>query len=309
MNKPSQKIENPEIDNMKEEVEKIVKNEYLIEMQPSLDGLRDNLDTNDPGSVYYGTGLVTPNAMTQGLPFDVLSMILVSEKLKRKAGFKETFHHVADTHAKTNEWADPKKVDDKAKEVRSTLRTVADNLKLDNFNIVLASEFDQTEEYRSILREFESSEEHDYVKREIADMEWYKRKHGVSMKAGWIIQARETSIGFDERRFDREYRRFKGENSLSFIYIKPGRTFDLSRPKVSPYITVPGEHRLLLDPNEDVRKKFESAIERTGDYHLGGARKHLKKIVRTYEQLFDRFDRDIELEDKLQGIIDTCFGK
>ena len=95
----------------------------------------------------------------------------------------------------------------------------------------------------------------------------------------------------------------------SFIYTKPGRTFDPSRPKASPYIQIPGERRLLLDPNENARATIEEAVEASGDVQLGGARKHLKSIVRLYESVFGTLGRDIDLEDKIQIILDTAFGK
>lgn len=292
----------------KKEVEKIIKNEALIEMQPSLEGLSNVLDNTEGGAIYYGTGVATPNHPSVGLPFDVLGMILIAEKMKRKAGFTDIYHHIADTHAKTNDWVDPAQVDRRAAEVRSVLEAVAANLGLEGFHIMLSSEFDGTPEYQELLAQFQSSDKHDYVKHEMADMEWYRIHHGVVMKAGWIIQAAETSLGADERLFDREYKKFKGDQ-LAFLYTKPGRTFDLSRPKASPYIQIPGEHRLLLDSDENARATIDEAVNRTGDFEIGGARKHLKSIVRLYESVFGPIGKDIELEDKIQFILDSAFGK
>lgn len=292
----------------KKEVEKIIKNEALIEMQPSLEGLSDVLDTSEGGAIYYGTGVATPNHPSIGLPFDVLGMILIAEKMKRKAGFTDIYHHIADTHAKTNDWADPAQIDRRAAEVRGILETVASNFGLEGFHIMLSSEFDSSPEYQALLAQFQSSDKHDYVKHEMADMEWYRLQHGVVMKAGWIIQATETNLGADERLFDREYKKFKGDQ-LAFLYTKPGRTFDVSRPKASPYIQIPGENRLLLDPKENARAKIEEAVQRTGDYEIGGARKHIKSIVRLYESVFGPIGKDIELEDKIQFILDTAFGR
>lgn len=292
----------------RKEVEKIVKNEALIEMHPSLEGLSDVLDKTEGGAIYYGTGVATPNHPSVGLPFDVLGMILIAEKMKRKAGFTDIYHHIANTHAKTNDWADPAQIDRRAAEVQEVLEAVASNLGLDGFHIMLSSNFDSTPEYQRLLAQFQSSDKHDYVKHEMADMEWYRQQHGVVMKAGWIIQATETDLGADERLFDREYKKFKGDQ-LAFLYTKPGRTFDLSRPKASPYIQIPGENRLLLDPKENARRKIEEAVERTGDFEIGGARKHLKSIVRLYESVFGQIGRDIELEDKVQIILDAAFGR
>jgi hypothetical protein len=158
------------------------------------------------------------------------------------------------------------------------------------------------------VESFSASAEHEYVKREMADIEWYRQKADVRIKMGWIIQAKETEMGFDERRFDREYLSFH-PGQMSFVYTKPGRTFDTSRPKASPYISVDGEQRLMLNPGIDV----ESVFSEVGDVNLGGARKHIQNIVRLYESLYGnlgKIDNDkITLGSKVQFIIDKCFEK
>lgn len=290
-----------------ESIVKVVKNEALIEAEPSLTFLNPNIDDLKSGSIYYGTGLTTPREISVGLPFDVLGMILIAEKLRRVGGFQNIYHHIADTHAKTNEWIDPKAVDQRAITVIETLTTVKTNLSLDSFFPILSSSFDTSDEYRAIYDSFTSSAEHEYVKLEMADMEWYRRLHGVNLKLGWIIQAKETELGFDERRFDREFLRFMGP-VMSFIYTKPGRTFDLNRPKASPYIKVREENRLLLDGDVNVHAVIEDAVAKSGDNHLGGARKHLESIARLYEGLYGNLGK-LPLEDKLQAIINKCFGK
>lgn len=200
-------------------------------------------------------------------------------------------------------WIDPQEVDRRAKTVRETLLRVADNLQLKRFHVVLSSEFDQSSEYESLVQHFrERSQEHEYVIREMADMEWYRIRHGTCVKIGWIIQATEASVGFDEKLFDTEYKRIEGDK-LSFVYTKPGRTLDLSRPKASPYIQIEGENRLLLQRGKNVAQKLKEAAQKTEDPHLGGARKHIESIVRVYERLFGSFGR-IPLEEKVQAIID-----
>jgi hypothetical protein len=284
----------------------LIMNEALIEHEPTLQDLNlQTLEKGGEGSIYYGTGLTTPKAIMQGIPFDILGMVLVAERIRRTLGYREIFHHVADTHAKTNEWIDPVQVDEKAAEVRETLARVSRNLGLDNLRVVMSSEFDSLPEYLDLVNHFKSnSDQHEYVIREMADMEWYRKNHGLSIKMGWIIQATETELGFDERLFDREYKRIMGEQ-ISFVYTKPGRTLDLSRPKVSPYIQIEGEARVLLKKGENVASKLSEATEKTGDKHLGGARKHLESIVRTYEKLFGSLGRD-PLEQKIQNIIDKA---
>jgi hypothetical protein len=208
---------------------------------------------------------------------------------------------VADTHAKTNVWAKAEEVDKKGKEVQASLTKVFKNLGLDSFEVILSSSFDQKSDYEKLLGEFEASNKHDYVKHEMADMEWYRREKNVVLKTGWIIQAKETRIGSDERLFDREYRKFKGEDSMSFIYVKAGKTLDPDRPKASPYIQIPGENRLLLKKNENVREKFEIARDR-----IPSTINHIGEIVQLYEELFGSLG-DLTIEEKVEAILSVCF--
>lgn len=296
--------QNPRFENLV----KVVRNEALIEAEPSLQLLDLSITDTEGGSIYYGTGLTTPREISVGLPFDVLGMMLIAEKLRQAGEFDEVYHHIADTHAKTNDWISPKAVDERARLTIETLEQAKHNLHLDHFHPVLSSSFDTTPEYAAMVESFSASEEHEYVRREMADMEWYRTMHGVKLKLGWIIQAKETDMGFDERRFDREYLRFKGR-VMSFIYTKPGRTFNPSRPKASPYIKIEDEGRLLLSPDEVVTDTLEKAVDAAnGDKHLGGARKHLESIVRLYESLYGNLGK-ISLEEKLQQIINVCFSK
>lgn len=301
--------EDSPLPNRFEALKKVVQNEALIEAGPSLEFMNPaNIEGEPGGSIYYGTGLTTPRAISVGLPFDVLGTMLTAEKLRQAGQFDHVYHHIADTHAKTNDWISPDEVDAVAQRTVGTLETVKRNLGLERFVFVTASSFDASDEYRSLVDGFSSSEEHEYVRREMADMEWYRTRADVRIKLGWIIQAKETDMGFDERRFDREYLRFH-PGQMSFIYTKPGRTFDASRPKASPYISIAEESRLLLAPDVDVQSVFDT----TGDpKNLGGANKHLQSVVRLYESLYGSLGKigedGLTFADKVQHIINTCFG-
>ncbi|NTW62106.1 tyrosine--tRNA ligase [Candidatus Saccharibacteria bacterium] len=283
-----------------------IEHERLIETAPSLHFLAEkSLEGRRGGSIYYGTGLTTPKAISTGVPFDMLGMMLTAEKARRVAGFDKVYHHIADTHAKTNAWINPAEVDAVCARTVSTLQAVSHNLGLDHFEFMLASTFDGTQEYQDLVDSFSESNEHEYVRREMADMEWYRTNADVRVKLGWIIQAKETNVGFDERRFDREYLRFH-PGQMSFVYAKPGRTFDSSRPKASPYISIEGESRLMLEPGVDVAEVFESL----SDPNLGGAKKHIESIVELYESLYGEIgqtDEEVTLASKVQSIIDRCF--
>lgn len=61
--------------------------------------------------------------------------------------------------------------------------------------------------------------------------------------------------------------------------------FNKNRPRVSQYLSIKGEKRILLKKNEKVKEKIEKAIQEWPDRSLGGAINHLASIVRAFERL------------------------
>jgi hypothetical protein len=293
-----------------ERLKTLLQNEPLIEAKPSIEGVQENLLTAKGGAIYYGTGLTTPRALSLGLPFDVLGMILVADKLRGVLGLGQIIHHIADTHALTNEFASAEAVDKLAVSAESTLRLVAAHLNLPQLTVVRSSSFDSSNDYQQIVKAVET-EKGDYVRREIADMRWYRARYNLALKLGWIIQSTEVAEGFDERLYDREYRHLGGSD-VSFVYLKAGRTFDYRRPKASPYIAVPNEQRILLVAGERVADKINAAIEMWPDKatakNLGGAINHLGNIVRLYERRIGSIGSGTVI-DKVQLIIDRIFNQ
>ena len=286
----------------------IVKNAAILEVSPSLDGISEQFNQiaskHDDLSIYYGTGICTPQELSVALPFDVLGMMLFAEKLRRSLGFSKVIHHIADTHAKTNLHLDAAEADKIADKTLETIERIVGNLSL-SIQPVLSSSFDSSSEYRELLHTI-PKQQHDYIWREVADMEWYRRKDNMYLKLGWIIQSARTSLGSDERVFDSAYRAAISQ-PLSFLYLKAGRTLDLNRPKASPYISIPGEQRIILDPQENVRAKLQQAEQTSGKHgkaHMRGIKKHLLAIVRLYQEVVSPLDRNLSLEEKVQIIID-----
>lgn len=277
-----------------------VRNEPLFEAGPTMSRIHSKTFTKPNRSIFYGTGLCTPTELTVGLPFDILGMILVAERIRRAFGFNKVFHHIADTHAKSNGKWDETKIDDLAQWTKTTLERILKNLEFKDFIVSMASSFDKTDEFKEILQSL-PDEAHEYIQREVADIEWYRRTHNVSLKLGWIIvdggEGGNNETLFDDR-FEHEF-----PNSMSFAYFSPGRTFDKSRQRVSPYIVTNGENRLILEQGEDVVAKFKKAEQEFGDKYFGGARKHLEDVVHSFEKLFGNLER-MSLEQKLQFILE-----
>ena len=277
----------------------IVEQEPLFETGPSIDGINPALNTFLKGSIYFGTGLSTPKKPSAGLPFDMLSMTLCAEKIRRSLGLEYIYHHIADTHALSNPFIDRSSLNELTKTTIHTLSLMKKNFHLSNYQIMLSSEFDTTSDYDGILKSI-ITDKNEYVRRELADVEWYRKYKNVCLKVGWIIQAQETSLKFDERLFDREYLRIVN-NGISFVYIKAGQTFDKSRPKASPYIYTEGESRIVLQPDENVADKLSK-------YDISDrAIFHLQNIVQLFENVVIPLTSNT-LQGKIQEIISLLFA-
>lgn len=284
-----------------------LKNEPLVEVGESLKGINENLFQAEKRTIFYGTGLCTPTNLSIGLPFDVLGMIFVAERIRKTFKFNKVIHYIADTHAKSNNLFSVKEIEDLARKTKADLAKVFGNFGFSNFEIMLASDFDRTSEYQNLLGQLPNTE-HEYVRREIADIRWYSIKHNVNLKLGWAINTGlDLQQGNDEMLFDGNFNTiFPG--SMSFLYLKPGRTFDRVRQRVSPYIFLKGEDRIMLRNGENVKEKFRKAESEWGDRFFGGARKHLENIVRDYEKLLGNLT-GMPLEEKIQYILDKAIAK
>ncbi len=282
----------------------VVGKEPLFEREPSLQGINPEVQDFRDKAVYFGTGLCNPKELSKEVPFDVLSMVLCSEKIRRVIGLKKTYHFIADSHALSNEAFDARKVELLARKRRQLFQKMAKNFGFNRYEVVQASDFDNTDRYKAILNRIPKLG-HEYVRRELTDIEWFRQQKGVVIKMGWIIQATKTLLGFDERLFDSKYAETLG-NNMCFLYVRAGRTFNRRRPKASPYIHLEGENRILLKPDEDVELKFARAEESLKDKHLGGARKHLNYILRLYQELVSPLSRG-STEERIAEVISTIF--
>lgn len=281
----------------------------LLEPQSSVAAISPTLFEGDPSnaSIYFGTGLTTSKAMSVGMPFDVVGMLSVAERLRRHLGFGRIFQLIANTHAKSNPFIRPDEVDALAARVKETMQRLARTMGMESVYVpVLSSEFDATPEYREIFTGIDSPD-HEYVRREWADIEFLRRHHGLRLKLSWIIGAKVNKVGFDERLYDPRFSEVTGQ-SMSFVYLWPGRTLDRERPRVSPYISTPGERRVLLTPGEDVAAKLAAANEVYGDDKVTrGVIDHWAMIVAQYEAVVDSLG-DRPTPEKVQMIIDRVFA-
>ncbi len=287
----------------RQEFLKLLQNEPLVHAVPTMAMTHPLLFEHQAGSIYYGTGLSTPRAASIGLPFDVLILVLVAEKLRKALGLKAIHHHIADTHALTNSFCTSEGVAAMATQYREVLGRIAEVTGIP-LQVHLSSEFDRTDVYHKLLDTI-VSDKAEYVRRELADMLWYRRQHNVHLKLGWLVQATETKVGFDERLYDREFLA-RCDYTMSFAYVVAGRTLDPKRPKASPYISVAGEGRVLFTPGQNVREMVEAAIQNwAGDKKLGGVIQHWNAILRLWDRVSKTpAPKEGDVIDRVQALID-----
>ena len=178
---------------------------------------------------------------------------------------------VADTHAIVN-GLDARSVDGVAGQYRETLERTLENLGLKGWEVVRASEIDQTPEYRDILNSVDIP--NGYFRRELSDMHWFNQEHGVNLKVSWALKGSESSHEMElYRQFNRQV-----NNSFGFVYVVPGRTFNPKRPHAAPYFCKNPEERILIRAGENVEDKINSARERHGHQAMELYRKGLKEL-------------------------------
>jgi hypothetical protein len=275
----------------KEDLARFISQEPLVETKPSLAGISQIPEVH---ALYFGVGLCNGVPMlSAGLPVDVLSMILSGEQLDVPKHIL-----VADTHAITNGF-DAQSVDHLAGSYQEMLQRTVENLGFSGWQVVRASEIDQTPTYRDLLRTIEAS--HDYIRRELADMRWFNQAHDVNLKVGWALNGSKNS---DETSFDQEFQR-QFDDPLGFIYVMPGRTFDPKRIRSAPYFCTNPEERILLQADENVGNKIASAQEKFGQQATRPYEKFLSHVIRLYNKTVERTERG-PITGRIQQVIDRC---
>lgn len=288
-------------------IDQLINEVPLIEPTSSMSGILPTLAGEaEGGALYFGTGLATSKAMSVGVPFDVVGMLLTARKIQGVLKLSRVIQLIADTHALSNTFTTPEDVSAMAEKMKDVSSRVAHLIGLgDVYMPVKSSDFDQTNGYREIF-DGVVSDDHEYVRREWADIEYLRRTYKLVLKLSWIVDPKAKKVGFDERLYDLRFREVMGQ-SMSFIYVNPGRTLDPNRMKASPYISIAGERRILLDPQEDVHKKFADAEAEFGADKFKSTRLHLSQIVTLYEEQVGAVI-GTSLEDKIQSIINAVFA-
>jgi hypothetical protein len=170
------------------------------------------------------------------------------------------------------------------------------------YEVKLASELAKEEGYQEELSLVPPCE-NEYVQRELADINFLRKRHFVVLKLSW--QHGSKKVAYDERLFDGRFRELFGED-MSFFYLRAGRTFSPERLNVCPYTSVPSECRILI------HAESAAALFARIDLSSKSTRQtlqHLQQIVNEFEEVFGREEEEVaELGAKIDAVIKRVFG-
>lgn len=288
----------------KDEIQTFLKNNPLLEWKLSCATIDwDSIQNVEGRSLFFGVGLCTSKEPAIAIPIDIFAFFFEAEKLKRFFNLSKVIVLIADTHALTNPFMTKEKVDKLSQRMTETFEHVVKNFKLTSFEIRKASSM-RVESNSNTFFPNLTKLSNQYLAQEIADVISMVQHDNLALKLGWAIDNALESSGHDERFFDLSMKKFV-PRQFSFLFTSAGRTFDKHRQKVSPYISIEGEHRLLLTINEPIAEKLHEAEIAWGDKHLGGTRKHLGNIVRAFEDLFGNLN-GLTFEQKLKHVNDRA---
>lgn len=265
---------------------RLVTQQSLMNTRASLAGL-SHLRACDPAPrcVFVGVGMSSARELSHALPLDVLSMLFASEQVRAAISAREIKLLLADAHALEN--GHPAAlVSQRCATYESTLRRVLARLGWSHVEVLRASDLhaqDAHARLHAAIRRVAPSQEHSYVTRELADIEYFSRHYGGILKVGWALTSRGPGLR-DEPLFDDRFRRWVGTH-VGFVYCKAGRALDDRRMKSAPYVVSDISRRVCLSRSELVGEKLQRSAALISSSTLRAVRSHLKAITRSYKQL------------------------
>ncbi|MBI5151833.1 MAG: hypothetical protein HZA34_04735 [Candidatus Pacebacteria bacterium] len=250
-------------------------------------------------NIFFGVGIMTHRALSEAIPFDILMMFFIAELLRRVVSAKKVVILVADQHAITNQLASIETIQNITEKTLAVVRTIIQNFRLSHFECIRTTTLNSNDDIRTIFRNLPDIS-NDYLKHEIADSLWLQKFHHVGIKLGWAMSREQNIEGHDERFFDLNIAKFCP--TMSFIHTKSGRTANPERSRVSPYVSIHGEDRLLLRCGENATKKIFLWRQRHNQT-IKPLLRQLSQIVRLYDKLFQTHTFQ-SFDEKMQHLIE-----
>lgn len=317
-------------------LEKVHKLKEVVDNTPTLHALsKDRIHPatsfEDGVPLFFGMGGGS-RMPCQGLPLDVLKMVLTGEKLRRKLGLTNCFVLGADIITYTNIGRSPGFTKEKVDQVIGTevtmLNEVFRRFGFPQWEAIRQSELEQRFTVGEISRWKKDIEEADSVPFvgghhyaiEMSDIQLLV-PNGI--KLGWWIRplTRDTGYIMDEQPFHARFALVMGllgkPHATTLLYTHAGSRLLLGDDgllqKEAPYITYTPDRRLLLSPFEDIKRKLEWTESRGGGLAIPFVRNQMAATVDLFEELATEIPRhgktDNEvLANKLQFIVDQGVG-
>jgi hypothetical protein len=256
-------------------------------------------------SLFFGVGIMTADKLSMAVPFDILGLFFTAEQIRKELKLNKVIVLIADTHAISNKLFSKKQINNQTKKILLIINKIIKNFNLSHFEILLGSNLKQDLRFQKIFDNLPNFP-NQYLKHEVADAIWLSKFQKAKIKLGWTMENNKNIKGHDERFFDQKIQQFCP--NISLVHLKAGHTFDKLRSRVSPYISIAEENRILLKKCEDINQKIFKAKKIWSDPNLGGALNHLAKINRLFEKLFEPLGKKgkISLEQKLQIILEKA---
>lgn len=267
----------------------------------------------------------------QGLPFDVLKMVLTGEKIRRELGLSQCFVLGADEITYTNIGKTPEFTKDKVDNIIGAeialLNEFFGRFGLKHWQAIKQSQLAQhfspnkVAEWRTNIEQADKVSfvgGHHYAI-EMADIQLFV-PNGI--KLGWWTRPLTVGTGYimDEQPFHARFsllKAFLGKpHATTLLYTHAGARLLLGKDglieKEAPYITYTPEKRLLLSPFEQVERKLAWAEFRGGGL-LPFIKEQMEATIALFEELIAPLsvcantERDL-LAKKLQFIITKGVG-
>ncbi|OGK31061.1 hypothetical protein A3F29_02190 [Candidatus Roizmanbacteria bacterium RIFCSPHIGHO2_12_FULL_33_9] len=316
---------------MKQLNNSLAKNRCVAE-RVSFDGINPNTEFRSSTPLLIGIG-GGGREISRGLPFDVLTMILTAEQLRRDAGLGTCYIVCADDAAYTNVGVKEGFTDDKVHRViqakKELIQLVVDQLGFsDNFSIFLGSNIQSTigtggiEVFNDITDQIRSDYGvGEYFAIEIAQMYSLVGRGKGAVKIGWFnkrISIRNKRTFMDELSFDAFYKVFCSQQGLpdilSCVYVnagvnlKPGQNDQVV--KEPPYTCYDPETRILLNPAENAERKLNPIVNNQNKPANISIRKYYDNLIRLFEDVtgINSRPKGTTTSQRIQLIIDTLFA-
>lgn len=256
--------------------------------------------SRSPDVLYFGIG-GGYKRLSQGLPVDVLSMILVGDQLKKLNGIKKCYILLADEITKTNPF-DLAKLEKLFSSYKTILQKVIKGFGLEDWEIVLQSSLIDHPVYQKNLKEVQEQVTDYHLALEVADIKSIlvdcilnpELAGGHGLKVGWFLEGKATR---DERSFDKLFEQVYPDKKVSFVYTVGGvRLFPVKGcgvERMVPYICYYPERRILFSKDEKVIDKLTAAA-RFYEEHCTGS--NFCKVLKYYEDLIEICNKYVNLD-------------